>query len=142
MTIPDPSAASDHNHERLQRLAAFASDFRNPATSFGIWRGMTGAGNLLEPMTTPWFENSEIGKRFAEMLHRYGWILTEFDWVEWRKSAEGKALDCREAIAFANEEQLARLLTALIRNDRLNTVLSQRRSRISSCSPSLSEPKR
>lgn len=53
MTIPDPSVASDHNHERMQRLAAFASDFRNPATSFGIWCGMTGAGNLLEPVTMP-----------------------------------------------------------------------------------------
>jgi hypothetical protein len=109
MTRRDPSTATDHSSERFQRLAAFASDFRNPATSFGRWRGMTGAGSLLEPMIMPWFENSEIGKRFLEMLHGYGWILTGFDWVEWRESAEGKALDCPDAIASANEEQLARL---------------------------------
>lgn len=96
---------------RLRRLAALGPIFRDPATIFGTWEGATGNGTDLEPFTSPWFKTSAAGDRFFEILYDAGWVLPEFDWPRWAD---------REAIGCADEEQLAKLLTALVRSDRFS----------------------
>jgi Family of unknown function (DUF6508) len=41
-----------------------------------------------------------------------------FDWRSWLESGEGSALRTPVAVAGATQEQLAKLLTAIIRSDR------------------------
>lgn len=48
-----------------------------------------------------------------------GWILTDFDWPAWASSEEATTLrDDTGAIEQATEEQLAKLLTTVVRQDR------------------------
>jgi len=106
---------------RLKRLAAFVPAFRDPRTSFGKWHPVTGKGTLEEPLTSPWFELSEVADRFCKMLYDTGWILEGFDWTEWIHTPDAqKLLRHREAIAVADCDQLAKLLTALVRQDRFS----------------------
>ena len=106
---------------RLRRLAALGPIFRDPATIFGTWEGATGNGTDLEPFTSPWFKTSAAGDRFFEILYDAGWVLPEFEWPRWIQGPEGQRLWAdREAIGCADEEQLAKLLTALVRSDRFS----------------------
>jgi hypothetical protein len=102
---------------RLRRLAAFGPIFRDPATVFGEWHEMTGKGTMRDPYTVPSFGYSEVADHFQMMLHEAGWVQ-DFDWAEWKGSPEGlKLFSHREAIAAANSDQLAKLLTTLVRQD-------------------------
>lgn len=106
---------------RLRRLADLGPIFRDPATLFGTWQGATGKGTDLEPFTSPWFKTSAVGDRFFQTLYDAGWILPDFDWPQWIQGPEGQRLWAdREAIGSADEEQLAKLLTALVRSDRFS----------------------
>ena len=106
---------------RLKRLAVFAPAFRDSKTSFGQWHRMTGKGTLSEPLTGPWFELSEVANQFCKMLYDAGWILEGFDWTEWIHTPDAqKLLRHRKAIAAADCDQLAKLLTALVRQDRFS----------------------
>jgi len=57
---------------------------------------------------------------FVPAAYKFGWVLWgEFDWAEWMKTQEAQRLrDDREALSRATPDQLARLLTVLIRQDR------------------------
>src|SRR6266699_5935221 len=57
---------------------------------------------------------------FIEATYKFGWVLwPEFDWIEWKHTPEAMQLrDGPEALSKATPEQLARLLTVLIRQDR------------------------
>jgi hypothetical protein len=50
---------------------------------------------------------------------RAGWVVVGFDWMTWLQTEEGAALrDRPEALASASPDELAKLLTAIIRSDR------------------------
>lgn len=56
-------------------------------------------------------------------LHRRvyddGWILWGFDWMTWGRTEEGRRLaEDGQAMVSATPEQLARVLTALVRSER------------------------
>jgi thioesterase domain-containing protein len=110
--------AAGGNRGRLKRLAAFGPEFRDPTTVFGVWHEMTGTGAMRNAHTFPSFEYSNVATRFQKMLYDTGWIQ-DFDWGEWKNGPEGQKL-CRhrEAIAAADCDQLATLLTTLVRQDR------------------------
>lgn len=56
---------------------------------------------------------------FLVAAEKNGWVLSDFNWPKWAQSAEAKRLrDDESALALASERQLARLLTAEIRQDR------------------------
>src|SRR5580704_5027229 len=114
-------ARREDNQKRLGLLAEFGPIFRNPKTVFGKWHPMSGEGTASEPATLPWFELSEAGHNFCEMATRSGWILGNFDWPKWADSVEGRyLLGGLDPVLTADCEQLAKLLTALVRSDRFN----------------------
>lgn len=102
--------------ERLERLAAWADRFADPAFSLGAWveprepeDGMTQIG---------WFEMSEAGREFVAEMYEVGWV-SDFDWMAWLGTAEGKRLSSGpDAVGAASAEGLGTLLTAILRSER------------------------
>lgn len=69
----------------------------------------------------PWDEQSEAVSSFADTCYQHGWVREDFDWNAWMPSEEAAMLlRDPEAIASADADQLARMLTAVIRRDRFN----------------------
>ena len=98
---------------RLDRLASVGPGFRAPGASFGRW--------ATAPGRFPWFGRSELGRSFLAMLREAGWIIGDFDWPSWTRSTRGQALaNDREALARASTDELAMLLTALVRQERFS----------------------
>ena len=109
------------DQERLTRLAAFGPIFRDPTATFGTWRVASGTGRLMDPLKPTWYEHSLKARAFLDMANTAGWVLIDFDWIRWQESAEGKVLlTDRQAIASADCVQLGKLLTTLVRADRLS----------------------
>ncbi len=104
---------------KLERLAAFAERFRDPAASLGTWASITGNGTPDEPYSHPRFMLSELGSAFVNMANEMGWILRQFDWSSWAQEPRAKMLlNDRGALAEATPDELARLLTVVVRQDR------------------------
>jgi len=69
----------------------------------------------------PWYELSPAAESYLRAVGESGMMLTDFDWPSWASTPEAKALHGdREVLAHATPDQLAMLLTALIREDRFN----------------------
>ena len=59
------------------------------------------------------------GEAFRTAVGRGGWVVAGFDWRTWLGTPEGEAMRASpDAVAAATPEQLAWLLTAIIRSDR------------------------
>src|SRR5664280_556644 len=115
------TSKTDKDKDQLKLLAAFAPIFRDPKTVFGKMVGPTGSGTMQDPLTFPWFKMSEVANNFIAMAYQSGLVLEGFDWGKWGHGPEGKKLyGKRKAIAAADHQQLAKLLTLLIRNDRFS----------------------
>lgn len=72
-------------------------------------------------LTMPWFELGPMGLAFVRAVGESGFMLTGFAWPDWASTPEAVALRTdREALAQAAPDQLAKLLTMLIREDRFN----------------------
>jgi hypothetical protein len=107
--------------DRLRQLAAFAPRLRARQATFGEWRGGDPVAAAERCNSAPWFAQSELGEQLVDMLYRSGWVLEGFDWALWAETKQGKALlSDPAAIAVADSEQLAKLLTALVRGNRLS----------------------
>jgi hypothetical protein len=79
----------------------------------------SGSGTAEDPYTLPWFSLSELGTEFVTMAYQAGWILEDFDWASWAHGLKGQLIaNDRAALASADPEQLAKLLTAVVRQDR------------------------
>ncbi len=121
-----PSADGDlgvtkNDQARLKRLAAFAPRFRDPKTIFAKWHPDSGKGTTDDPLILGWFDLSDVGSAFYEMVYDTGWVMDGFDWSAWAHSPEGQRVAARhENIALANCDQLSKLLTAVIRQDRFS----------------------
>jgi len=103
--------------ERLAGLAAFLPLFQEPDFSFGEWSKC----EETEPgvLTMPFFSLSDIASSFEQSAYNLGWVCMDFNWVKWMQTAEAIRLrDDSEALAKATPDQLAHLLTILIRQDR------------------------
>ena len=98
--------------ERLNALAAFAPEFESPDFSFSFGKMV---GN---PGCMPYYQLSPVVAGFVDACYKTGWVQP-FDWVEWKGTAEAARLrDDRTALEESTREQLGRLLTVLIRQDR------------------------
>ena len=96
--------------DRLDALAAFLPVFEAPDFQFGR---MTSP-----PGTHAYYALSEEASRFFEMCYDMKWMKS-FDWGEWIQTPEAISLrDDPSSLEEATHEQLERLLTALIRQDR------------------------
>ncbi|MFN2135974.1 MAG: DUF6508 domain-containing protein [Candidatus Promineifilaceae bacterium] len=109
--------SSDPDRERLQALAAFLPLFEAPGFEFGVWQGSRelGPGHY----TMPYFEPGKTALAFVQTTYAQNWVLRGWDWPAWTQTEEAVRLrDDPAALAAASAEQLAKLLTVLIRQDR------------------------
>jgi hypothetical protein len=103
--------------DRLDALTAFLPIFEDLGFSFGSWVGGKPMPHQLS--NTPSFVPSDPAQAFVRVAHDTGWVLADLDWKSWKNSAEARELvDAPEALARATPEQLAKLLTALVRQER------------------------
>jgi uncharacterized protein DUF6508 len=101
--------------ERLRPLADLVPILEAPGADFGGWETpppVDGVHGL------PFFRFGPAAEAFRAAVARGGWIVV-FDWMAWLETDEGRALrDRPDALAAAAPDQLARLLTAIVRSDR------------------------
>lgn len=103
---------------RLRRLAAQLAVLESRDFTFGEWvDAWTDAEGVIH---MPWYRLSAQAQAFLTALAEGGWV-TPFDWTTWIASPEGQALSSGPAaVATASEDDLGRLLTAIVRSDRFN----------------------
>jgi hypothetical protein len=103
--------------DRLAAIAAFLSELERPDQEFGAWNSSQQAVSGAYAM--PWVDYSVIVKRFIRTAYDLGWVRPEVNWPEWAQTPEAIRLrDEPDAIKQATEDQLARLLTVVVRADR------------------------
>jgi hypothetical protein len=119
-TPPEP----DHNpeperHYEIERLAAALPILEAPGFEAGRWHDSERRPDGV--WTMPWYELSPAAEAFLRAVGESGMMLTGFDWPSWAQTPEAKTLHAdRAALAQATPDELAMLLTALIREDRFN----------------------
>ena len=113
-TPPEPEG-----RYRLESLAAVLPIIEAP--DFYAWRWHDSEQRPDGVWTMPWYELSPAAVSYVRAVGESGMMLTGFDWPSWAKTPEAKSLHGdREALARATPDELAMLLTALIREDRFN----------------------
>ena len=92
--------------ESMQALAEFLPKFEAPGFEFGDWE-------------SGWFSPSRDALDFISACYELGWMKPNFDWPTWMGTEEASRLrDDSAALEQATPEQLSRVLTVLIRQDR------------------------
>lgn len=113
----DPDAGSDRWATPLRVLAPFADRIGEPDFEFGAW----GGGDRLPngTLSMPYHELAAGGEALIAACG--AWLQVGFDWSNWARTEEGKGLmEDPTALARATPEQIARVLTLLIRANRFN----------------------
>ena len=106
----------DDQRERLRAIGAFRAELESPHFVAGAWHRSERRGTAW---TMPWYELSPRAAAFVGVLS--GIMLRGFDWPAWTQTPEAKAIHGdRSVLAGASPDDLARLATALIREDRFN----------------------
>jgi hypothetical protein len=100
----------------LQALASFLSEFE-ASDFFG--------GEMVAPLAKngvlqmPYAKYTAVVSRFHKAAYENGWVLRDFDWMEWAKSKEAHMLrGDKQAVEHASASQLMKLLTVCIRSER------------------------
>lgn len=102
--------------DRLRVLADLLSTLESGTAEFGHWEVIPPSGDVHH---LPYYEFGPAAEAFRAALGRGGWIMPGFDWRTWLQTEEGRAFrDRPEAVADATPDQLAMLLTAIVRSDR------------------------
>ena len=97
---------------RLNALAVYQRPFDQPGFEFGEWVDQPGRGK--------WYRLSRVGRDFLEYCNDNGWVQG-FEWVEWKATPQAQRLmDDHSAVATAGPLDLSRLITVLVRQDRLD----------------------
>ena len=116
MTSSSESAAPSLE-DRLRGLAAFAPIFESEGYEFGHWRPQQTRDDGA--IVLPYFVQGRDADDFVHACYALGWIMPGFDWGAWKGTAEARALVASPAaLAKATTEELSRMLTTLIRQDR------------------------
>ena len=103
--------------ERLHALAAFLPEFEKPGFEFGEW--VTPPASEPGVMIMPYFTQGPVAESLCRTCYDMGCVLQGFDWPVWMNTTEATQLrDNPSALERATPDQLARLLTVLIRQDR------------------------
>lgn len=88
-----------------------------PAFTFGEWQG--GHTDAKGVMHLPWFELSEGARAFVTAAAANGFVTPGFDWGAWSQTPSAVRLMREpEAIQYATADDLARMLTTVVRGDR------------------------
>lgn len=103
---------------RLERLAGFIAVLESPGfvpAEYVTTEPRAGVWTLPYPRYHP-----EVD-RFVSVAYEDGWVRTDFDWVKWSATQEARTLrDDPVALAAATPDQLAKLITVLVRQERFN----------------------
>ena len=68
---------------------------------------------------TMYYSFSKKADAFIKTCYECGWVLGDFDWGTWKDTSEAMELrDNPDAMARATPDQIAKLLTVLIRLER------------------------
>jgi len=103
--------------QMVDGLARFLPIFADPAFKFAEWRGE--AGVIDNVLHMPHLVHSADAHAFTQAAYQLGWVLMGFDWSSWSATSEARALrEDPDRLAETTPAALARLLTALIRQDR------------------------
>jgi len=101
---------------RLQALAAFLPVFERADFEFGTWAG--GERMADGAIQMPYYSFGPEAERFISTAYEFGWVIP-FDWGAWLQTPEARRLrEGGDALLTANADDLARLLTAIIRSER------------------------
>jgi len=103
--------------DRLDALAHYAPIFAAPGFEFASWRKYPPdeQGRIIVPTCVLGPE----ARAFVATAYEYRWVVRSFGWANWRKTAEAQRLLAGpEHIATASAEQLSKLLTSFIRNEK------------------------
>jgi hypothetical protein len=115
MSEPESHRGPDRNN--LAAIAGLEPIVRDPAADFGHWEQPP-----PEPdgrLHMPYYVFGPAGRAFLGAVTESGAVLAGFDWPSWMATDEAIALQSRpEVLAAATPEQLARLLTAIVRSER------------------------
>lgn len=102
--------------ERLTALAELLPILEDPQADFGHWDPARRVDGVLH---LPAFTFGPTAEAFRAAVGRGGWIVTGFDWMTWLRTEDGQALHDRpDAVATASVDDLAKLITAIVRSDR------------------------
>jgi len=111
--MPDPTL-----RERLAAIGAFADELEAPGFTAGAWHPSAPTRDDPTVWTMPWYELTPRATAFVRALAA---IMITFDWPTWAATDEAQALyRDRAALANATPDELARLVTAVVREDRFN----------------------
>lgn len=103
--------------EQIRELVRFLPSLEDPDFKAGEFHGAEETGEGVFNM--PYVAYSKLADEFVQAAYDHGWVLRGFDWPKWAQSREAETLRDDEAtLASATSEQLARLLTVVIRQDR------------------------
>ena len=98
-------------------LARYLRPLEDSEFKAGNWEG----SKETEPgvLTFPCVTYSDLVGEFVQSAYDDGWVMTDFDWPKWIASKEAKTLGKGGvSLKRATPQQLARMLTAIIRQDR------------------------
>lgn len=98
-------------------ILAFLPRFQSPGFTAGTRRGGAAAEDGV--LQLPWVELSGDLRRFVATLYGQGAIVV-FDWASWAHSTGARLADDPGALARADIDDLRRLLTAIVRQDRFS----------------------
>ena len=102
--------------ERLERLATFAAVLEPPGFVAGAYVGPEVAPGVWRMPSVRYHPEVD---RFHDLAYEDGWVRTDFDWGEWSETPEALSLrDEPTALASATPDQLAKLITVLVRQER------------------------
>jgi hypothetical protein len=101
--------------DRLRQLAAHAQAMTAAGFRFGHWHDSRELDDGSFSM--PWFERGPEADRFVRDAAALGFVRP-FDWVAWIATPEAASLLEPDGVRSASVEQIANLLTALVRRDR------------------------
>ncbi|MBL0403845.1 hypothetical protein JKG68_07710 [Microvirga aerilata] len=103
--------------EQLEALASFLPTFTAPGFSFGHTVESRKTGDVW---SIPYYATAPEADDFVQVANDYGWVRS-FDWGEWAHSNEGKLFRTNlGALDHASPNQIAKVLTAVIRSDRFS----------------------
>jgi hypothetical protein len=103
--------------QRMRGLAAFLPIFEEPDFSFGEWDAPEPREEGVIPLG--YFAFSADAAAFIQATYDLGLIRTDLDWPSWHRTPDGHALiSDPQRVASASAEELANVLTTLVRGDR------------------------
>ena len=104
--------------ERLRHLADLVPVLAAPDADFGHWAVPPERDGVR---SLGWYAFGPAAEAWRAAVAAGSWVLVGFDWRAWLAGAEARGLrDDPAALAAASSDQLARLLTAIVRSDRFS----------------------